>query len=97
MNLIELSLNDWFTVIVIIAQAGIVYDRLKKVEQKTERFDDLVVELAVCKNSLENHRNEFEKQSVRIEKAVQKLDDRLLGIETRALLKQARLTRETIT
>ncbi len=80
----DLSYNDWMTLIVLIAQAGILYYRLKKVEQRTEYFHDLVIEFAVTKNSLELHRQEFEKQSARIDTIIQKLDDRVAGIESHA-------------
>ena len=97
MDLTEFSLNDLITITVIIAQAGIVYYRLKKVEQKTDQFNELVIKLAVYKNSLENYRNEFEKQSIRIENIIQKLDDRVSGIESHAyeaLIKSSRMRRD---
>lgn len=97
MEFTYLSFNDWITVFVLIAQAGIVYYRLKKVEQRTEKLNDLIIDFAVQKNSLENHRNEFEKQSVRIESIIQKLDDRVSGIESHAyeaILKQSRIQRD---
>lgn len=84
MEFSDLNLNNVITIIVLIAQAGIVYYRLKKVEQTTERFNELFVEFAVHKNSLKHHRQEFEKQSLRIENVIQKLDERLSGIEAHA-------------
>lgn len=84
MNFNQFSLDDWVTVILIIAQAGVVYYRLKKVEQKTDQFNSLLIEFAVHKNSFKNLKYEFEKQSLRIENIIQRLDDRLLGIEAYA-------------
>lgn len=84
MDFTALSLNDLITITVIIAQAGVVYYRLKKVEQRAEHFNDLIIEFAVHKNLLKYHRNEFEKQSARIERIIQRLEDRLLSIESRA-------------
>lgn len=84
MNLLDFSLNDWITIILIIAQAGIVYYRLKKVEEQTEVINNLVVEFAVYKTSLKHHHDEFEKQSIRIDRIVQRLDDRVKNIETHA-------------
>lgn len=98
MNFLEISLDDWLTIVLIIAQAGIVYYRLKRVEEKAERFNDLIVEFAVHKNSLEHHRNEFEKQSVRVERIIQKLDDRVSGIESHAyeaLMKNSQARRDS--
>lgn len=92
MLLTEFSLNDVITITVIIAQAGIVYYRLKKVEQMTDRFNDIIIEFAVYKNSLEHHRHEFEKQSSRFETILNKMDKRISGIEThayQALIKSA--------
>lgn len=97
MDLSDYSLNEWITIVVLIAQAGIVYYRLKKMEQRTERFNDLVIEFAVYKNSFEHHRQEFDKHSNRIETIVQKLDDRVAGIEAHAyeaLAKNRTLRRE---
>lgn len=94
MNFNQFSLDDWVTVILIIAQAGVVYYRLKKVEQKTEEFNKLLVDFAVHKNSFKHLKHEFEKQSMRIENIIQRLDDRLLGIEAYAcetLMKKYRL------
>ena len=85
MNLSEFSLNDWITIIIIVAQAGIVYYRLKKVEQITEQFNDLLIEFAVHKNSLHHYREQYDKQSMRIENIVQKLHDRISNIEVKAI------------
>lgn len=87
MNFHYLSFDEWITIILIIAQAGVLYYRLKKVEQKTEEFNSLFVEFAVHKNSFKHLKYEFEKQSLRIEKIIQRLDDRLLSIETHAFPK----------
>ncbi len=88
MDFHQFSLDDWVTVILIIAQAGIIYYRLKKVEQQTEEFNSLFIEFAVHKNSFKHLKHEFEKQSLRIETIIQRLDNRLLGIETYALSKE---------
>ena len=85
MEVSQFSLNDWITIIVIIAQAGIVYYRLKKVEQMTEQFHDLLIEFAVHKNSLKHYREQYDKQSMRIENIVQKLHDRVSHIEVKAI------------
>jgi hypothetical protein len=85
MEFFEFSLNDWLTLGLIIAQAGIVYYRLTKVEEKAERFNELIIEFAVQKNSLKHHRDDYEKQSFRIERIIQKLEDRVAGIETQAI------------
>ncbi len=85
MNLSEFSLNDWITIIVIIAQGGIVYYRLKKVEQMAEQFNNLLIEFAVHKNSLKHYREQYDKQSNRIEDIVQKLHDRVSHIEVKAI------------
>ena len=85
MEVSQFSINDWITVIVIIAQAGVVYYRLKKIEQKTEEFNDLLVEFAVHKNSLKHYREQHDKQSNRIENIVQKLHDRISNIEIKAI------------
>jgi division protein CdvB (Snf7/Vps24/ESCRT-III family) len=93
MELSQFSLNDLITITIIIAQAGIVYYRLKKVEQKTEQFNSLLIEFAVHKTSLKHHKYEFDKQTSRIENVIQRLDDRLSGIEIHAyeaLLKNSR-------
>lgn len=84
MDLSQFSINDFITITVLIAQAGIVYYRLKRVEEKAEKFNDLVIKFAVHKNSLDHHRSEFEKQSIRIERIIQKLDERVSGIESHA-------------
>lgn len=84
MELPHFDLNEWITIILIITQAGVVYYRLKKVEQSTERFNDLLVEFAVYKNDLENHKLEFEKHTVRIENVIDKIDSRISGIESHA-------------
>lgn len=78
------NLNEWITVIVIIAQAGIVYYRLKKVEQSTERFNELFIEFAVHKTELEHHKQEFAKHTARIENVIDKIDSRISGIESHA-------------
>lgn len=85
MNILEFQLNDWITICVLIAQAGVMYYRLKKVEQRTDCFNSLVIEFAVYKNALENYRQNFEKQSSRTEVILQRLDSRLSSIETHAL------------
>lgn len=84
MTLFDFSLDDGITIFLIIAQAGILYYRLKKVEEQTAIINDLIVEFAVHKTSLKHHRNEFEKQSIRIDKIIQRLDDRILNIESHA-------------
>lgn len=81
MDFSQFTLNDIVTMTVIIAQAGVVYYRLKKVEQKTEQFNDLLIEFAVHKNSLKHYSEQHDKQSIRIENIVQKLHDRISGIE----------------
>lgn len=88
MNFTQFSLDDWVTFTLIIAQAGVVYYRLKKVEQKTEEFNSLLIEFAVHKNSFKHLKYEFEKQSMRIESIIQRLDNRLLRIETYAFSKE---------
>lgn len=85
MNIIDFQLDDWITISLIIAQAGIMYYRLKKVEQRTDCLNNLVIEFAVYKNSLENYRQDTEKQSNRTEIILQRLDSRLSSIETHAL------------
>lgn len=84
MNILDFQLNDWITISVIIAQAGVMYYRLKKVEQRTDCLNNLIIEFAVYKNSLEYHRIEVEKNNTRIESVLEKLDDRLSGIEAHA-------------
>ena len=84
MNIENISINEWITMILVIAQGGIVYYRLKKVEQSTERFNDLFIEFAVHKNAFQNHIRHFEKQSIRVENVIEKLDSRISGIETQA-------------
>ncbi len=84
MELPYFDLNEWITIILIIAQAGIVYYRLKRVEQKTENFNQLFIEFAVHRNDLENHKQEFEKHTVRIENVIDKIDSRISGIESHA-------------
>lgn len=93
MNILDFTFNDGITIFLIIAQAGILYYRLKKVEEQTAVINDLVVEFAVHKTSLKYHRNEFEKQSIRIDKITQRLDDRISHVESCAyhgLLKAGR-------
>ncbi len=85
MNIFDIAFNDWITISVIIAQAGVMYYRLKKVEQRTDCLNDLITEFAVYKNSLENYRHDAEKQSSRTEIILQRLDSRLSSIETHAL------------
>jgi hypothetical protein len=84
MEITDISINQWITMILIIAQGGIVYYRLKKVEQSTERFNDLFIEFAVHKNTFKNHLRHFEKQSIRVENVIEKLDNRISGIEAQA-------------
>ncbi len=84
MDFTQISLNDLITISIIIAQAGIVYYRLKKVEQKTDILNDLLIELAVHKTSLNHYRDQYEKQSSRIEGLVQKLHDRISSVESKA-------------
>lgn len=84
MTIFDIALNDWMTIVIIVAQAGILYYRLKRVEQRAEKFNDLIVEFAVHKNSLEHHRIEVEKNNIRIENVLEKMDDRLSGIEAHA-------------
>lgn len=84
MEFYNLSLNDIVTIIIIIAQGGIMYYRLKKVEQSTDRFNDLFIEFAVHKNAFQNHIHHFEKQSSRAEKIIDKLDKRIANIESHA-------------
>lgn len=84
MELPHFNLNEWITIIVIIAQAGIVYYRLKRVEQSTERFNELFIEFAVHKTELEHHKQEFEKHTTRIENVIDKIDNRLSGMESHA-------------
>lgn len=85
MDFTHISLNDLMTISIIVAQAGIVYYRLKKVEQKTEILNDLLIELAVHKTSLGHYHDQYEKHSSRIECLVQKLHDRISMIESKAL------------
>lgn len=85
MNILDIAINDWITISIIIAQAGVMYYRLKKVEQRTDCLNELIVEFAVQKNSLDHHRREAEKQSSRTEIILQRLDNRLSSIETHAL------------
>ena len=80
----SISLNEWITIILLIAQAGVIYYRLKKVEQTTDRFNEIFIEFAVHKNSLQNHINDFEKHAVRVETVIDKLDTRISGIESHA-------------
>lgn len=79
------SLQDWLTIILLIAQAGIVYHRLKKVEEVTEKFIELTLTFAVLKNTVEHHKKEFESFSRRTERTFQKMDERLSGIESHTL------------
>lgn len=81
MNILDIAFNDLITIVIIIAQAGILYYRLKRVESRAEKFNDLIVEFAVHKNTLEHHRIEAEKNNNRIEVVLEKMDDRLSGIE----------------
>ena len=85
MNLDQLTFNDWMTLIVIIAQAGIVYYRLKRVERKAEKINKLIVEFAIQKNTFEHHQSDFDKEQKRMEKNLNKLDDRISGIELHAV------------
>jgi hypothetical protein len=82
---LNIALTDWVTIVIIIAQAGVMYYRLKKVEQRTDLFNELMIEFAVHKKTLELHREESEKQSSRTEIILQRLDTRLSSIETQAL------------
>jgi len=84
MNIFDIALNDLITITIIIAQAGILYYRLKRVENRAEKFNDLIIEFAVHKNTLEHHRIEAEKNNNRIELILEKMDDRLSGIEAHA-------------
>lgn len=84
MNFSDFVFQDWLTIVVIIAQAGVIYYRLKKVEEATEKIADLITEMAVMKNSLKNHQKDFEKFSHRTDILIQKLDDRVSGIEVHA-------------
>jgi len=84
MNVSDIAFNDLITISIIIAQAGILYYRLKKVEARAEKFNDLIVEFAVHKNTLEHHRIEAEKNSNRIEVTLEKMEGRLSGIEDHA-------------
>lgn len=84
MTMTEISLNDLITICLIIAQAGVVYYRVKKVEQRMEELNNLLVEFAVHKNSLKHYRDQYEKQSTSIEFLVQKLHDRISGLESKA-------------
>ncbi len=84
MNYTDFSINDFITIAVLIAQAGILYYRLKKVEQKTDQFNDLIIEFAIQKTTFKHHKIETDRQVVRIENVLQRLDDRLSGIETHA-------------
>jgi hypothetical protein len=85
MEILNIALTDWVTIVIIIAQAGVMYYRLKKVEQRTDLFNELMIEFAVHKKTLELHREESEKQSSRTEIILQRLDTRLSSIETQAL------------
>ena len=97
MDLSQISINEWITIILIIAQGGVTYYRLKKVEQSTERFNELFIEFAVHKNAFKNHVRHFEKQSAHVENIIEKLDSRIAGIESHAyeaLIKSAHQRRD---
>ena len=85
MNILDLQLNDLITIAVLIAQAGILVYRMKKVEQRTDCLHDLIVEFAVIKNNVENYKEQTEKQISRTEIILQRLDSRLSSIESHAL------------
>jgi len=85
MQFFDIALHDWATLCAIIGQAAILFYRMKKVEQRTDCFSDLMIEFAVQKKSLELHREEVEKQSSRTEIILQRLDSRLSLIESHAL------------
>ena len=83
MTLADFSIQDWITIILLIAQAGIVYYRLKKVEQVAEKFTDVTIAFAVLKNSFETHQKEFEKFAVKTDQSIQHIDQRMHSIELR--------------
>ena len=97
MQLTDFTFNEWTTFLILIAQAGITYYRLKKVEQSTERFHDLFVDFAVHKNAFKNHMRQFEKQSVHVENIIERLDKRIAGIEVQTyevLIKKSQLHKD---
>ena len=84
MELESLSFNNLITIIVIIAQAGIVYYRLKKVEQSAEKLNELFIAFAVHENKFQNHLQHFEKNSMRVDNNIERLDNRISGVENQA-------------
>lgn len=84
MDLSHFSVNDLITIIVLIAQAGIVYYRLKKVEQSAEKLNELFIAFAVHENKFQNHVHNFEKNSIRVDNNIERLDNRLSGVENQA-------------
>lgn len=90
MQMTDFSINEWLTILVVIAQAGVTYYRLKRVEQSTERFHDLFTEFAVYKNAFNNHMRQFEKQSTHVEKIIERLENKISCVEAqtyKALIK----------